>query len=469
VTKEKAMVSVHEGVLVIHRAGQRIGEERYRDDGESLTSAIELGPKRFTVTVARAARTAHVESGGAGLDTTFEPGAVALENGSFQAYTLVAEAFPTPVKDAPISVFIPSQRTTIQGLLTREVLPDGGARLSLSMHGVVVNVELDAAGQVVRGSVPAQQLEVTREGTAPTATVRAAPSHVEAQAVEVKRDGVALRGELWVPKPPVAKVPVVVFIAGSGPTDRDGNSAMGLQSDAYRLLASALADRGIASLRFDKRGVGQSGINFDPAALTLDDFVADAAAMIGSLRGDPRFGKIAVLGHSEGGLIALKLATDSPGLDSVILLATAGRPLAALLHEQLASKVDATTLAAADKAIVDLRAGNPLEELPPALAPLFHPAVRRFLKSELDIDPVPLTQRVTAKLTVIQGEHDAQVTMKDATLLAHANKSAKLVTFSKMNHVLKDEISATLPQASYTDPSLPLSPGLADAVAAAAR
>ena len=105
---------------------------------------------------------------------------------------------------------------------------------------------------------------------------------------------------------PSSRPPLVVLIvAGSGPTDRNGNSVLGVSANSYKILADSLAAHGLASVRYDKRGVGaSSGAMMPEEKLRFDDYVADAAAWIDSLAHDPRFSRVAVIGHSEGALIA---------------------------------------------------------------------------------------------------------------------------------------------------------------------
>jgi len=293
--------------------------------------------------------------------------------------------------------------------------------------------------------------------------VSAAPEGIAGEDFEVTRGGVAIRGSLWLPADAAEPMPVAVIIAGSGPTDRDCNSALGLRTDAFRMLAEALARRGVASVRFDKRGVGASGLNFAFDAVTLFDFVDDAAAVLAKVRSDSRLGAVTLVGHSEGGLIATMLASRSP-VDGLVLLATAGRSLRAVLREQLSRQLDASQLAEVDRVVAAIAEGRDPEAVPPPLAQLFHPAVRAFLRSILDVEPVPLLSALMTPTTVIQGETDAQVTVADARALAASRPGIRLTLLPETNHVFKREAASTLPQASYLDPSLPLAPGFVDAV-----
>jgi uncharacterized protein len=340
------------------------------------------------------------------------------------------------------------------------------------------------AGEVVEAHVPQQGLEVRPEGVAPAKVAkRAPPAGVVEEPLEVASGGAKLSGALWLPslraereasrrssrlpKGAKGKLPLVIVIAGSGPTDRDGNSAYGLKSDCYRLLAEGLAKRGVATLRYDKRGVGASPITFDVSKVVLDDFVADAAALLAHARKDQRFSTVTLAGHSEGALIATQVARRWK-VDALALLAGAGRPLPLLLREQLATKVDAKALADLDRILASLRAGQPLDPVPAALMPLFSPPVRAFLKSEIDLDPAALLAEVKAKTAIVQGDTDAQVTVADARALAAARPDAKLVILPGANHLFKAEPSRALPQASYTDPGRPLVPGVVEAIASLA-
>ena len=115
---------------------------------------------------------------------------------------------------------------------------------------------------------------------------------------------------MWLPgRRATGKVPVVIVIAGSGPVDRDGNAGGLLRTDSYRLLAEALARRGVATIRYDKRGVGESTLGGKVEALSFDDFVSDAAALVTKARLNDKLAGVYLFGHSEGSLIALEAAS----------------------------------------------------------------------------------------------------------------------------------------------------------------
>jgi hypothetical protein len=456
-----------EGVLITYKSGVEIGRERFTDDGDRLVSHVTLAGHEATVTIARSPRHATVEAAGRRIERDVDDRTLVVENGSWEAYALAASWFPDAVTALPVTALVPGQGARLDATIAVTPTSQGGKHVKVALKGLVVTAEIDAAGVVTHAEVPAQGLEVRGEGqAAPVVADRPAPAGVTAEPFETSRGGVTLRGELWRPAAASGKVPILVFIAGSGPTDRDGNQTSGLRTDAFRKLAEAVATRGVASIRYDKRGVGKSGAHFDPAQLTLDDFVADAAAVVEQARTDARLGPVMVLGHSEGGLIALVLAQKVP-IDGLVLVATAGRPLAIVLREQLSRQLDAADLADFDRILGALRSGAPIDPLPPALGSIFPKTVRAFLQSELYVDPIPLFRALLVPAAIVQGENDAQVGIADARLLAGARHDAKLTLLPKMNHVFRDEASPRLPQASYSDPSLPLSPGLADAVAAA--
>ena len=200
-----------------------------------------------------------------------------------------------------------------------------------------------------------------------------------------------------------------------------------LRSDAYRELAEALAKRGVATIRYDKRGVGQSTYAGKLSDLGFDDFVSDAAALIAMARVNDKLSGVYVFGHSEGSLIALKPAATSK-VDGIISAAGAGRVVSELMREQLARQLSPDDMKDFDAQVAALKAGKPLDPKTPTLQRLLEPSLGKFLKGMLLTDPKPLAATFKGKLTVVQGDNDVQVTVdKDARPLAAAHAGAKLV------------------------------------------
>ncbi|MCJ8141735.1 alpha/beta hydrolase [Ancylobacter sp. A5.8] len=275
-----------------------------------------------------------------------------------------------------------------------------------------------------------------------------------------------LRGTMIMP---ASDAPVILMIPGSGPTDQDGNSPLGIRAAPYRLLAEGLAEQGIGSVRIDKRGMFRSqGAVPDANAVTIADYVHDTDAWIRSIRARTGAQCVWLLGHSEGGLVALAAAGKVDHLCGLILIATAGRPLGNVLKEQLrANPANAPFLNAADQAIDELSAGRYVNtaELQPALTPLFNPAVQGFLISIFALDPAVLAANTILPILILQGQRDLQVSVADAERL-QAAAHATLVTLPDTNHVLKqvtsDEPGANL--ATYAAADLALAPGVVDAI-----
>lgn len=291
------------------------------------------------------------------------------------------------------------------------------------------------------------------------------------QIVEAPGPDGALQGALRSPDEANAARASVLIIPGSGPTDRDGNNPQGITAATYKLLAEGLAERGIASVRIDKRGMfGSAAAWSDANNVTLDDYAHDVAQWVAAIREKTAVDCVWVLGHSEGGLVALLAAEHSEGLCGVLLVAAPGRPLGQVLREQLqANPANAPLLKQAFAAITSLEAGQQVEVsgLHPALQPLFHPAVQGFLISSFAIDPAKLAGTVELPLLILQGGRDLQVGEADARRLHAAAPDAQLVVLPAVNHVLKqvtsDDPSANL--ATYHRTGVPLAPGVVDAIA----
>ncbi len=262
----------------------------------------------------------------------------------------------------------------------------------------------------------------------------------------------------------------VVIVPGSGPVDRDGNSAVtGLHSDSTKLLAEGLAAEGIASLRIDKRGLhGSEKAIADPNDVTIAAYADDVRNWV------HRAGQLApcvwIAGHSEGGLVALAAATEPPDeLCGLILMATPGRPVGQLLVKQLrANPANRPLMPQIEAIVADLEAGRMRapETMAPELRPLFAPAVQGFMVDLFSHDPAAMARRWTGPALIIQGDADMQVRPENARRLADAMPQAEPVTLPGGTHMLKADVPGQ-PFATYTDPTLPLHGDLVPAVAKA--
>lgn len=266
------------------------------------------------------------------------------------------------------------------------------------------------------------------------------------------------------------RVPGVVMIGGSGPVDRNGNMP-GMLNNSLRKLAEGLASCGVATLRFDRRGVGLSAAaGLEEEELVLNTYVQDARAWAAFLRAQPRISSVSLLGHGEGALIAT-IAAQGGGIDRLALLAAPGRRVSDLLRAQLVDIGMAPVLRRRAEATIKALERGESVPLPPAgLANLFRESVQPFLISEFARDPAAELAKTAMPALVVQGTADLQVTVSDAQRLAHARPGVTLDVVVGMNHVLRAapaDREGNL--ATYVDPELPLTPGLVGRVCAFIR
>lgn len=271
-----------------------------------------------------------------------------------------------------------------------------------------------------------------------------------------------LNGKLSLPAKG-GNIPVVLLISGSGPTDMDGNSAIGqMKNNSLKYLADNLAKQNIASLRFDKRGIASSAsAGKDEYSVRLEDFVEDVKGWIDLLARDKRFSGILIAGHSEGSLIGMLASQNNPKVKAFISLAGPGRPLYELLEEQVSSQPEVIRNMVVS--INDsLKRGKLVPNVPLGLQALFRPSVQPFLISCYKYNPSEIVKTLKVPVLIIQGKTDIQVSVKDAELLKQSAPSAEICLIDRMNHVLK-ECDTTEPNRQlviYADPSLPLSSAL---------
>jgi pimeloyl-ACP methyl ester carboxylesterase len=298
-----------------------------------------------------------------------------------------------------------------------------------------------------------------------------APAGPESSEYDLNTPNGSLSGTLTLPAPAAKKPSVVLIIAGSGPTDRNGDAGQ-VKTDTYLLLAGALASAGVASVRYDKRGVGASASALaDESTLRFDDLVADAAAWIARLRADGRFGKIGIAGHSEGSLIGI-LAAGRATVDAFVSLEGLGRPAAAALRTQLKDALAGAPelKAASDRIMSALEQGTTVSDVPQQLYALYRPSVQPYLISWFRYDPSIEIAKLKTRVAIVQGTNDFQVPVDDAKLLSAARPAATLVVIPGMSHPLKDATGMTRDQqiaTVYVNPALPIVPLVPATIAAA--
>jgi uncharacterized protein len=308
-------------------------------------------------------------------------------------------------------------------------------------------------------------LFVASTACAPALPPSVSPALPVEDAVQLETSTGTLHGTLLRPASR-GVAPVVLLIAGSGPTDRDGNSA-GLPgaNNSLKLLAEGLAVRGIATLRYDKRGVGAS-LSAGPLEddLRFETYVDDAAAWTRQLQADPRFSTVSVLGHSEGSLIGM-LAAERAGAGAFISVAGIARSAGEVLRDQLRPRLPPALWEESERILAALEAGERVDSVPAALQVLYRPSVQPYLISWLRYVPAEVLARLTPPVLLVQGTTDIQVGVGEAHALQQALPAAELRLIEGMNHVLKEvPPDLALQQASYSEPSLPVVPELLEQI-----
>lgn len=253
--------------------------------------------------------------------------------------------------------------------------------------------------------------------------------------------------------------PVAIIIAGSGPTDRDGNNPMMGSGYIYRNLAIELQKRGIASLRYDKRGIGASAdALIREEDLRFDYYVNDVVDWVKKIRDRDDISSIFLIGHSQGSLLAI-LAAQKVEVDGIISIAGMGRPMADVLEDQLSEQPEPYSSEAIE-ILNSLRQGQMVHDVSKELAPIFRVQVQPFLLSAMRYNPKAEIAKLDIPILIIHGTTDLQVTVQDAKILHNANKKSQLIIIDNMNHVMRN---ATTDRQSnlntYGNPELPFSEG----------
>jgi alpha-beta hydrolase superfamily lysophospholipase len=365
---------------------------------------------------------------------TIAPDAILLPNPFFAAFEAVAVRLKAAAPGSTIPVYQggeppitirvgDSETEQIQTAARRIAARRSHVTLAATAGpGLDAEIWADETGRLLRFSVPAQMLEFVRDDIASVATRRVVVSRDGDEQVHIPANGFNLIGTLSKPAGEAGKrLPAIILVAGSGPVDRDETVA-GIP--VFGQLANALADAGNLVLRYDKRGIGQSGGRTETAGLAeyVEDLRAAITFMADRKAVDPR--RLAIVGHNEGGAVALLAAAKDRRAAALVLLAATGVSGNDLLLAQQKHLLDRSSLSEDDKqAKIDLQkriheaviTGKGWDRLPAA--------VRRQVdnaefQSMLTYDPARIMPDVRQPILIVQGGLDTQVDPTNADRLA---------------------------------------------------
>lgn len=255
------------------------------------------------------------------------------------------------------------------------------------------------------------------------------------------------------------EVPLVIFIQGSGPTNRDGNQPM-MKNDGIKKISHELAGyHRIASFRFDKRIFKMEKLRLKEQDLRFEDFSEDVKNIVEFFREKETFSKIVLAGHSEGSLIGI-LAAAETAPDGFISLAGAGRPIDEIIVEQLA-KQSATLSENAREAFDEIKSHGSTASYSPYLESIFRPSVQPYMASWMKYRPAEEIAKLEMPVLIVAGSFDLQVDLEDAELLRESKPDARLAILEGMNHIFRKIEGENLENTkAYNEPSRPLHPEL---------
>ncbi|WP_416148318.1 alpha/beta hydrolase [Salipaludibacillus sp. HK11] len=347
------------------------------------------------------------------------------------------------------------------------------SRIELKESELLFDMDLQGQEISFAGQLKQEQISGTftqQEQTFPFELIKGSKEEAEVEDSELEEvvqvKGGAMEGKVEMPEGD-GPFPVSIIIAGSGPTDKDGNSAaMPGKNNGLKMLAEDLASQGIASIRYDKRGVGTNmTLVSSEEDLRFEDYIGDAAAWIEHAKGSDLFSSVSVIGHSEGSLIGMAAAYKADA-EAFISLAGAGRPVDEVLLEQVEAQLPSHLFEESTDILEQLKQGERVQDISPELESVFRSSVQPYMISWLKYNPKEELEKLDIPVLIINGTRDIQVPVADAERLHEVDQSSELLIIDDMNHVLKDApADQEGNMATYSDPNLPLTDGLVDDIA----
>lgn len=255
---------------------------------------------------------------------------------------------------------------------------------------------------------------------------------------------------------------LVIFIPGSGPTDRNGNQGM-IKTNAIKFLAEAITDKKIDTYRFDQSVISFSqSPDFKEDNYTFSILVNEVKSITDYFKQNYKYQKIILAGHSQGSLVGMLAVNEH--VNGFISLNGAGQSIDLVLMEQLKTQVPSLE-ESYTKNIHQIKKGEPLTDVNPLLKGLFRPSVAPFLHEWMNINPQEVIAKLTIPILIIGGTKDLQVAVKDAEMLHTAQPKSQLLLVENMNHLFKEIKGGDMEnQMSYMNPDLPIMTILVDEI-----
>jgi uncharacterized protein len=277
-------------------------------------------------------------------------------------------------------------------------------------------------------------------------------------------DGGFLIGTITTPAAKDSNNVLGIIVPGSGPTDRDGNQYGKFYPNSYKFLAHDLAQKGISTFRYDKRGIAASyQPSFSESKITFDTYIDDLVYLIKYFQKKYSYRKIVLIGHSEGALISY-VAGKRAEVNAIVSIAGPGFPMDSIILEQLGERAPFLKDKAAD-IFRRIRSNERTDSIPKELSVIFRPSIMPFLKSMLQYDPCTEINNINVPIAIIQGDNDLQIKVDDAKKLYSCKTTATLIIIPGMNHVFKLGESNTLKNIQqYNSPTIPIAHALINGI-----
>lgn len=445
--------------LLIRRLQIRYDSE-WRPLGVSLDYTLKGQDTQLSTTVTGAVATNEIQAGdnSATREVQIDPRAVLVPGPFIAPYAAVAALLRTAEAGTTLTGYIPPDgsmtmtvgTSSVERLQTAErVIEARRTQIVVGIPGapsMAAEIWGDEMGRLLRVTIPAQNIDAVREDVASVSTRRIVISRPGDEQVRIPANGFTLAGTLSKPDGSEAtRLPAIVLVGGSGLVDRDEVVA-GIP--IFGQLAGALADAGFLVLRYDKRGIGQSGGRSEAATLT--DYAEDLRDVLRYLtdRDDVDRRRVAVIGHGEGGAVAMIAAEKEDRIRVLALVSAMGVTGAELNMAQVVHGLERSTRPESEKATtIDLQrriqdavlTGEGWGDIPEQFR---QQADSPWFRSFLEFDPARLMRDIHQPVLIVQPMLDTQVEPSNADRLEELGQARRrsvptdVVRLPGLNHLL---------------------------------